>query len=105
MKKTASKKDNKSKKGFSKEELKRHVGAIMEEVRDGFKAQGEQMMGVNHKLEKIQNDIDDIRLELRDTKLKVNDVSYNVNLTLDKKVDKKLFLDLDSRVGKLEKSK
>ena len=94
-----------SKKEFSKEELKRHVGAVLEEVKDGFKVQGEYSKGINQKLEKMQEDIDNIRVELRDTKLKVIDISYNFNLTLDKKVDKKLFLDLDSRVCKLEKNK
>ncbi len=94
-----------SKKEFSKEELKRHVGAVLEEVKDGFKAQREYFIGVNQRLDKIQGDVDDIRIELRDTKLKVNDVSYSVNLTLDKKVDKKLFLDLDSRVKVLRKNK
>ncbi len=95
------KKENK--KEFSKEEMKRHVGAILEEVKDGFKVQGEYSKGINQKLDKIQEDIDEIRIELRDTKLKVNDISYSVNLTLDKKVDKKLFLDLDNRVRVLER--
>ncbi len=93
------------KKEFSKDELKRHVGAILEEVKDGFKAQRDYFKGVNQKLEKMQEEIDDIRVDLRDTKLKVTDISYSFNLTLDRKVDKKLFLDLDSRVGKLEKGK
>ncbi len=91
------------KKEFSKEELKRHVGAILEEVKDGFKAQREYFMGVNQRLDKIQGDVDNLTIELRDTRLKVQDISYNFNLTLDKKVDKKLFLDLDSRVRNLEK--
>lgn len=98
---TSMKKEDK--KEFSKEELKRHVGAILEEVKDGFKIQSEYFMGVNQKLDKMQEDIDSVRIELRDTKLKVTDISYNFNLTLDKKVDKKLFLDLDTRVKKLEK--
>ena len=51
----------------------------------------------------MQGDIDNLTLEVRDTKLKVHDISYNVNLTLDRKIDKKLFLDLDNRVRNLEK--
>ena len=91
------------KKEFSKEELKRHVGAVLEEVKDGFKAQREYFTGVNQRLDKIQEDVDNIRIDLRDTKLKVQNISYEINITLDKKVDKKLFLDLDNRVCKLEK--
>jgi hypothetical protein len=90
-------------KEFSKEELKRHVGAILEEVKDGFKVQSEYSKGINQKLDKMQEDIDSLRIEIRDTKLKVTDISYNFNLTLDKKVDKKLFLDLDRRVHNLER--
>lgn len=93
-----------TKKEYSGEELKRHVGAILEEVKDGFKVQREYSTGINQKLDKMQDDIDSLRIEIRDTKLKVTDISYSFNLTLDKKVDKKLFLDLDSRVHKLEKA-
>lgn len=97
-----------------KKEIKSHMNKLskdfgsqikvyIEHVNDRFKAAGEGMEAVNEKLDKMQGDIDDIRIEIRDTKLKVHDISYNVNLTLDKKVDKKMFLDLDNRVRNLEK--
>lgn len=111
IKKVQSEADKKNQKYFEKvkteikKEFSSQIGVYTENVNERFKATSEGFMGTNEKLDKIQGDIDGIRIELRDTKLKVIDISYNFNLTLDKKVDKKLFLDLDSRVNKLEKTK
>jgi hypothetical protein len=80
------------------------VQGYIENVNDRFKATNEGYSSINEKLDKMQGDIDNITLELRDTKLKVQDISYNTNITLDKKIDKKLFLDLDNRVRVLEKA-
>jgi len=91
--------------GDANKDMERYLGSLNEHTDDRFKAIKEGQDGVNERLEKMQGDIDNITLELRDTKLKVHDISYNMNLTLDKKVDKKLFLDLDSRVRILEKNK
>lgn len=101
-------KDKKEIKSYMKklsDDFGKQVGVYMEQAEDRFKAAGEGMEGINERLDKMQGDIDNITLELRETKLKVQDISFDVNITLDKKVDKKLFLDLDSRVGKLEKNK
>lgn len=87
----------------SDKRMKNYLGVLNEQTEDRFKATKEGFESINERLDKMQGNIDDIRIELRETKLKVQDVSYGVNITLDKKVDKKLFLDLDSRVKVLEK--
>lgn len=101
-KKTTSKKGVVEKK-HTDVEMKRYIGAILEDVNDKFKATAEGTTEINEKLNKIQSDIDDLKIELRETKLEVQDISHGININLDKKVDRKLFLDLDSRVKILEK--
>jgi|SRR3989344_1125494 len=87
----------------SDKKIKRYLGSLQEHTEDRFKVTKEGLTGINQRLDKMQGDIDNLTLEVRDTKLKVHDISYNVNLTLDRKIDKKLFLDLDNRVRNLEK--
>ncbi len=99
------------KKEFSKDELKRHVGAILEEVKDGFKVQREYFMGVNQRLggvEKIldihSNQITNITMDMIEIKRDVKEMKFDVKCGLDNKVDKKHFVDLEGRVRVLEKA-
>lgn len=91
-------------KEFSKD-VKRQMGAYMEEMRKHVDVALNQVAGVGEKVDKLQTSVDDLTLEMRDVKYSVEEIKYNTKIKLDEKVDKKHFMDLDRRVAKLEKNK
>ena len=109
-KKPNPKKNSGTKDSYTGEDLKRHVGAIMEEVRDGFKAQNEQTMGVIERLDRMEktldshsNQIANLTMDTMEVKSDVRQIKLDIKLNLDRKVDKKHFVDLEGRVRELEK--
>ncbi len=101
-----------SKKEYSGSELKRYIGAIMEEVRDGFKLQKEQSDGINQKLEEINttldshsNQIANLTMDMLEVKSDTKQIKLDIKLNLNNKIDKKHFVDLEGRVRILEKNK
>lgn len=93
-------------------DMKNHIGALMEEVNDRFKATGEGMAGINEKLSRMEKTLDShteqigaILMDSTEIKSKLNKIQLDVSLDLDKKVDKKHFVDLELRMRKLENKK
>lgn len=93
-------------------DMKNHIGALMEEVNDRFKATGEGMTHINERLNKMERtlnshteQIGSILTNTAEIKSRLNKIELDVSLELDKKVDKKLFVDLNNRVRVLEKKK
>jgi hypothetical protein len=93
------------KKEYSSEELKRHVGAILEQVKYGFKAQNEYFMGVNQKLAKMQKTLDSHTEEivqlLVDTTVLKSDMK-EIKSELKNKADKSEVLKISGRAATLE---
>ena len=113
--------------------MKRHSEALLEEYSsrlDGLK-EGWDMVGIHKKLDEIQTTLDEhtnilgahskilsihtkklnshteqignILMDTTELKYDMNGVKLDMSLFLDKKVDKKHFIDLDTRVRVLEK--
>lgn len=81
----------------------------VEDVNDRFKATGEGMTGINEKLSRMEKTLDShteqigaILMDSTEIKSKLNKIQLDVSLDLDKKVDKKHFVDLELRMRKLE---
>jgi|SRR3989344_7138103 len=93
------KKDN-NKKTSSKSEIedlfKRYTGVLVEEFQDRIKVIGEQFSGVSEKVDNIAMDMAKVQSDIRDIK-------FDVKFGLKDKVDRRHFVDLDTRVRRLEK--
>jgi phage shock protein A len=103
-------KKKESKKEFSKEDLARHLGAMAESYKDDVKATREGVAGITQILERMEKTLDshteeiaNLRMDMTEVKSNVKDIKLNIRFGLDDKVDKKHFVDLDSRVRVLEK--
>lgn len=99
-----------SKKKFSKEELARHLGAMAESYKDDVKATREGVTGITQILERIEKTLDShteeiasLRMDITEVRSDVRQVKFDVKFDLDRKIDKKHFIELDSRVRVLEK--
>ena len=83
----------------------RRFGIMMEEMDDKFKIVQDQFKGVNEKLDLHTEEIKEIRMDIMEVKRDVKDVKFWVTNQLQNKVGKKDFVDMDSRVRRLEKTK
>src|SRR3989344_6790463 len=96
-------------KKISKDSQDRFDGYV-EDVNDRFKATNEGMMGIHQKLDKIEKTLDshseqlaNALVDLNGVKIDMGKVSYEVTMHMDRKIDKKHFVDLEGRVRVLEK--
>lgn len=118
IKKVQSEADKKNQKYFEKvkteikKEFSSQIGVYTENINDRFKATGEGMAGIDQRLSKIEKTLDshteqlaNILVDSNSVKIDMGRVSYEVTMHLDKKVDKKHFVDLEGRVRVLEKNK
>ena len=92
-----------------KKSQKRFDG-MMEEINDKFKIMEEGFKGVNERFDEIDKTLNshteqiaNILVDLSSVRLNMQSVSYEVSMHMDKKIDKKHFVDLEGRVRKLEK--
>ncbi len=83
-------------------DIKRQMGAYKEEMHGYVKAVAEQHLDLKKTLDEHTEKIDNLTMDMREVKMDMKDIRYNVNLGLDRKVDKKHFVELDGRVRKLE---
>ncbi|HEY4479907.1 MAG TPA: hypothetical protein VJB58_00335 [Candidatus Paceibacterota bacterium] len=83
-------------------DIKRQMGAYKEEMHGYVKAVAEQHLGLNEKIDKMQGEINNLAYDVKDIKSKMANVEYTMNVSFERKADKKLFVDLDNRVQKLE---
>jgi len=97
-------------KKISKDSQDRFDGYV-EDVNDRFKATNEGMMGIHQKLDKIEKTLDshseqlaNALVDLNGVKIDMGKVSYEVTMHMDRKIDKKHFVDLEGRVRVLEKA-
>ena len=106
-------------------ELKRYVGAVLEEVKDGFKVAQEQSLSINQRLYSMEKTLDEhtkilhknsnillhhsqeienLRMDIIEVKSKLTHMNLFAVSEIKNKVDKKHFVDLEGRVRILEKS-
>lgn len=111
------------KKEYTKEEFSRHLGAMAESYHSDVKVMKEGIGGIGKILERIENrldshedriahlmvdmsevksDVKELRADTIEIKRDTKEVKFDVRTGMDRKVDKKLFVDLDGRVRKLE---
>jgi DNA-binding transcriptional MerR regulator len=97
-------KENEIKKAIKEEriefnkDVKRHMGVFLEEFQERVKAIREQYSDIQEKLANLSADVQQIKHDQ-------SNIRFWMVTTEDKVVDKKLFVDLESRVRKLEKVK
>ncbi len=106
-------KDKKEIKGYMKklsDDFGKQIGVYVEDVNDRFKATAEGTAGVNEKLDRIEKTLDshteqiaNILVDVSSVRLDMNDIRYKTEVTLDRKLDKKHFVDLEGGVRVLEK--
>ncbi|HEY4518275.1 MAG TPA: hypothetical protein VJG48_01460 [Candidatus Paceibacterota bacterium] len=106
------KKSKQGKQTITLDEFKRHTGALMERVDDGFKLTNEEMAGIHQKLDSHSHDIKGIRQVLDDHTQTLDshtqmigqlmtDVS-DIKFELKKKVSYEDFAKLEKRVSRVE---
>jgi hypothetical protein len=86
-----------------KKEFKTQTRVLLEEFQHRVSGIGEQYNGIQKTLDSHTEQIANILVDVKSVRLDMNDIRYKTDVTLDRKVDKKLFVDLDSRVRNLEK--
>lgn len=86
-------------------DIKRQMGAYKEEMHHYVKAVAEQHQDLDRKINEIQGGLENLAYDVKDVKSKMINVEYTMNVSFDRKADKKLFVDLDNRVRGLEKKK
>ncbi|MEK7117253.1 MAG: hypothetical protein AAB861_00575 [Patescibacteria group bacterium] len=106
-------KDTKTIKGYIdkvSKDFRNQIEGYIEHVDDKFKATSEGTMGIHEKLDRIEKTLDshseriaNVLMDLADVKSDVRQVKMDVNFDLNRKVDKKHFVDLEGRVRVLEK--
>ena len=106
-------KDKKEIKGYMKklyDDFGKQIGVYIEDVNDRFKATNEGYTGINERLDRIEKTLEshseqtaNIAVDVSSVKLDMNDIRYKTEVTLDRKIDKKHFVDLEGRVRVLEK--
>ena len=83
----------------------RRFDGMMEVLEEKFEIIQEQFSGVHKKLDSHSDQIANILVDLSDVKLNMRKVSYDVAMDLDRKINKKHFVDLEGRVRVLERHK
>jgi ABC-type transporter Mla subunit MlaD len=88
----------------------RRFDGMMEVMNDNFKKVEDLFKGVFEKLDAHSKILDshteqigNVLVDLNAVKIDIGQVRYDIALTLDRKLDKKHFVDLDRRVRILEK--
>jgi len=83
--------------------LKQHTGVLIEEFQHRVSAIGEQYSDIQKTLDSHSNQIANLSMDIMEIKSGVRDIKLDIKLDLDRKVDKKHFVDLEGRVRVLEK--
>ena len=83
--------------------MKRQTGALLEEFQHRVSAVAEQHLSLNAKIDRVQAEIDNVAYDVKDIKSKMTNVEYTMNVSFERKAEKKLFVELDNRVRALEK--
>ncbi len=79
-------------------DIKRQMGAYKEEMHGYVKGVAEQHLDLDRK-------IDNVAYDVKEIKSKVSNIEFNMKIQFEGKADKRLFVDLDNRVSKLERKK
>lgn len=85
--------------GIHKEDADTKFKVISEQ----FKSIDQNSEEVRKNFQDVNNKLDNIIVDLSGIKIDMNDISYKVAMNLDRKIDKKHFVDLEGRVRVLEK--
>ena len=83
--------------------LKDQTEKLIEVFDDRIQIVQEEFKGINRKLDSHEEQIGNIIVDMSEVKIKINDINYKVTFDLDRKIDKKHFVELDTRVRRLEK--
>jgi len=86
-----------------KKALKQHTGVLIEEFQHRVSVIGEQYSDIQKTLDSHSNQIANLSMDIMEIKSGVRDIKLDIKLDLDRKVDKKHFVDLEGRVRVLEK--
>ncbi len=98
-------------------DMKRHIGSVFEEFQSRVSGIGEQYGDIQKTLKshtnmigklatditEVQSNIKELRADMMEVKSDVKNIKFNIKMDLDQKIDRKHFVDLDTRVRKLEK--
>lgn len=112
------------KKEFSKEELKRYIGSLSEKYHNDIKtikegvdsllkfsirqektleSHSDQIARLTTDMTIVKSDVKELRADVLEVKSDIKQIKFDVKMDLDRKIDKKLFVDLEGRVRILEK--
>jgi len=111
------------KKEFSKDELKRYIGSLSEKYHDDIKtikegvkyllvssakhgkileSHSDQMARLTIDTTTVKSDIKELRANMMEVRHNLTQLKLDVKIDLERKIDKNLFVDLDSRIRNLE---
>lgn len=113
-----------SKKEFSKEEMRRYVGSLSEKYQDDIKtikegvvsllkssarqektleSHSDQIARLTTDTTVVKSDVKELRSDMMEVKHDITQLKLDVKIDLNRKIDKNVFVDLESRVRVLER--